>query len=63
MKIENSVAIDADEIFRLYAIASAYQKTKNVVVWPNFDQHLIETELSETDSGNSLLRTKLPSGP
>jgi hypothetical protein len=29
------------------AIASAYQKTKNVVVWPNFDQHLIETELSE----------------
>jgi hypothetical protein len=55
MKIENSVAIDTDEIFRLYA--SAYQKTKNVVVWPNFDQHLIETELSETDSGNSLLRT------
>jgi hypothetical protein len=26
MKIENSVAIDTDEIFRLYAIASAYQK-------------------------------------
>jgi hypothetical protein len=61
MKIENSVAIDTDEIFRLYAIASAYQKQKNVVVWPD---HLIETELSETDSGNSLLRTKLPaSGP
>jgi hypothetical protein len=50
MKIENSVAIDTDEIFRLYAICIQKQ---NVVVWPNFDQHLIETELSETDSGNS----------
>jgi hypothetical protein len=28
MKIENSVAIDTDEIFRLYAIASAYQKKR-----------------------------------
>jgi GNAT superfamily N-acetyltransferase len=47
MKIENSVATDADEIFRLYAIATAYQKTKNVVVWPNFDHYLVETELQE----------------
>jgi hypothetical protein len=36
MKIENSVATDVDEIFRLY-ISLAYQK-KNVVVWPDFEQ-------------------------
>ncbi|MFT5963527.1 MAG: hypothetical protein ACI9L6_000229 [Flavobacterium sp.] len=36
MKITNSTTADIDEIFRLYDIASAYQKTKNVVVWPNF---------------------------
>jgi hypothetical protein len=28
MKIENSIATDIDEIFKLYAIASAYQKKK-----------------------------------
>jgi hypothetical protein len=61
MKIENSLLMPMKYLD--CAIASAYQN-QNVVVWPNFDQHLIETELSETDSGNSLLRTKLPaSGP
>jgi hypothetical protein len=30
----------------LYAIASAYKK-KNVVVWPDFDRKLVETELVE----------------
>jgi hypothetical protein len=47
MKIENSIATDIDEIFKLYAIASAYQKKKNVVVWPDFDRKLVETELVE----------------
>jgi hypothetical protein len=62
MKIENSVAIDADEIFRLYAIASAYQKTKNVVVWPNFDQHLIETELSENRQWKLIIENQIRLG-
>jgi ribosomal protein S18 acetylase RimI-like enzyme len=47
MKIENSVTTDIDEIFRLYGIASVYQKIKNVVVWPDFDRQLVETELAE----------------
>jgi GNAT superfamily N-acetyltransferase len=47
MKIENSAVTDADEIFRLYANASAYQKTKNVVVWPDFERQLVEKELNQ----------------
>ena len=47
MKITNSNAADIDEIFQLYAMASAYQKTKNVVVWPNFERQLVEKELAE----------------
>lgn len=48
MKIANATLIDITEIFRLYGIASAYQKTKKtVVVWPEFDRILVETELAE----------------
>jgi ribosomal protein S18 acetylase RimI-like enzyme len=47
MIILNSSSTDIDEIYRLYDIASAYQKTKNVVVWPNFERQLVETELAE----------------
>jgi hypothetical protein len=46
MKITNSTTADIDEIFRLYDIASAYQKTKNVVVWPNFKRQLGKIELA-----------------
>jgi ribosomal protein S18 acetylase RimI-like enzyme len=47
MKITNSISTDIDEIFSLYDIASAYQKTKNVVVWPSFERQLVKTELTE----------------
>lgn len=48
MKIENSTPADIPEIFRLYSIASAYQKAKQtVVVWPQFEQQLVETEVAE----------------
>ncbi len=48
MKIENCTTTDIDEIFRLYAIASAYQKEKQtVVVWPHFERQLVETEIAE----------------
>lgn len=48
MKIENCTAEDIEEIFRLYAIASAYQKAKQtVVVWPQFERKLVETEITE----------------
>lgn len=48
MIIENSTAADITEIFRLYKIASEYQKAKKtVVVWPNFAQQLVATEIEE----------------
>jgi ribosomal protein S18 acetylase RimI-like enzyme len=48
MQIVNSTANDIPEIFRLYRMASDYQRSKQtVVVWPDFDQELVETEIGE----------------
>jgi ribosomal protein S18 acetylase RimI-like enzyme len=48
MQIKNSTQNDIAEIFRLYKIASEYQKTKKtVVVWPDFEKELVETEIAE----------------
>jgi GNAT superfamily N-acetyltransferase len=47
MKIENCTIKNMDEIFRLYAIASAYQQSKNMVVWPVFEKQMIEKEITE----------------
>lgn len=48
MKIKNSSPKDIDEIFRLYKIATDFQKTRFTVHWPEFDRNLIETEISES---------------
>lgn len=48
MEIKNCTISDIDEIFRLYKIASDYQKEKKkVVVWPDFKRSLVETEINE----------------
>lgn len=48
MKIENCTIDDIDEIYRLYRIASAYQKSKEgVIVWPEFERKLVEDSISE----------------
>jgi hypothetical protein len=48
MKIENCKANDISEIFRLYKIASDYQRAKKtVVVWPEFERQMVETEIAE----------------
>jgi RimJ/RimL family protein N-acetyltransferase len=47
MEIHNSTINDIDEIFRLYKIASDYQKPRFTVHWPEFDRNLVETEISE----------------
>ncbi len=48
MQIQNSTIKDIPEIFRLYGIASAWQRSKQtVVVWPEFEQQLVETEVAE----------------
>lgn len=49
MTIENCTATDITEIFRLYRIASDYQRAiQAVVVWPEFDRGMVETEVAET---------------
>lgn len=48
MKIETSIAIDIIEIFRLYGLATEYQKTtfpENT--WPDFERQLVEIEVEE----------------
>lgn len=46
-QIRNSKIDDIEEIFRLYKIATDFQKTRFTVHWPEFDRKLIETEISE----------------
>ncbi|MGB5819324.1 MAG: GNAT family N-acetyltransferase [Saonia sp.] len=48
MKIQNSTLQDIDEIFRLYRIATDFQRISFPQnVWPEFDRDLIETEIHE----------------
>ncbi|MCA6439927.1 MAG: GNAT family N-acetyltransferase [Sediminibacterium sp.] len=47
MEIINSNLKDLDEIFRLYKIATDFQKTKYIVHWPVFDRKLVEGEIIE----------------
>jgi ribosomal protein S18 acetylase RimI-like enzyme len=60
MTIENAVAADIDEIFRLYGIASAYQRSKQtVVVWPVFERLLVATEIAEHRQWKLLINGKI----
>jgi ribosomal protein S18 acetylase RimI-like enzyme len=48
MMIINSTLSDIDEIFRLYKLAADFQRSKEtVVVWPEFERGLVETEIAE----------------
>jgi ribosomal protein S18 acetylase RimI-like enzyme len=47
LQIHNSNINDIDDIFRLYKVATDFQKTKFAFHWPEFDRNLIETEISE----------------
>ena len=46
-QIQNSNSNDTEEIFRLYKIATDFQKTRFTHHWLEFDRELIETEISE----------------
>jgi ribosomal protein S18 acetylase RimI-like enzyme len=60
MKIENSSPFDIPEIFRLYKIASDYQKAKQtVVVWPDFEKQLVETEIAENRQWKLLIGNEI----
>jgi hypothetical protein len=60
MTIANSTIDDVNEIFRLYGIASAYQRAKQtVVVWPVFEKQLVETEIAEHRQWKLLIDGKI----
>lgn len=60
MKIENCNTADIPEIFRLYRIASAYQRLKEtVVVWPEFEQELVENEIAEDRQWKLIIEDKI----
>jgi ribosomal protein S18 acetylase RimI-like enzyme len=46
-QIQNSNINDLDNIFRLYKIATDFQKKRFTIHWPKFDRILIETEITE----------------
>jgi ribosomal protein S18 acetylase RimI-like enzyme len=48
MEITNSNVADIDEIFRLYKIATDFQKTRFTTHWPVFEKVLVETEIAES---------------
>lgn len=48
MKITNSTIADIPEIFKLYRLATEYQKKVFPInVWPEFNQELVRTEIVE----------------
>ena len=60
MTVKNSTNENIPEIFRLYRLASAYQKSVNaVVVWGEFDASLIEREIAEKRQWKLLIDDKI----
>lgn len=47
IQIKNSTKKDTEEIFRLYKIATDFQKTRFTVHWPEFERELVEREIDE----------------
>ncbi len=47
IQIKNSTKEDIEEIFRLYKIATDFQKTRFTVQWPEFERGLVESEIDE----------------
>jgi len=59
MEIQNSVNKDIQEIFRLYKIATDFQKTKFIVHWPEFERNLIQTEIEENRQWKIIIDGKI----
>jgi hypothetical protein len=60
MQILNSQKADLEEIFRLYRIASDYQRAqKTVVVWPKFQRELVLKEIEEKHQWKLMIDDKI----
>lgn len=59
MDIKNSTIEDSNEIFRLYKIATDFQKTRFIVHWPEFERNLVETEIIENRQWKIVIDNKI----
>ncbi|MDR2146750.1 MAG: hypothetical protein LBE91_09870, partial [Tannerella sp.] len=59
MIIENSETQDIPEILRLYETAREFQKVKGAVLWPEFEQELIEMEIAENRQWKILINNQI----
>jgi len=59
MKIQNSVNKDIEEIFRLYKLATDFQKSKFIVHWPEFELGLVQTEIDENRQWKIIIDGKI----
>ena len=60
VQIQNSNISDIDEIFRLYKIATDFQKTKkHSVSWPEFEKSLVKTEIVEKRQWKIIINNKI----
>jgi len=59
MEIQNSANKDIQEIFRLYSIATDFQKSKFIVHWPEFELNLVQTEIEENRQWKIIIDGKI----
>lgn len=60
MNINNSTKADIPEIFRLYKLATEYQKiTFPGNLWPEFDREMVETEVLENRQFKLMLENEI----
>ena len=60
MTIKNISIADIDKVFDFYKTASKYQKSKKtVVVWPDFNREMVQTEIEENRQFKLLIDKKI----
>lgn len=59
MEIKNSRTEDIYEIFRLYKIATDFQKTRFTEHWPEFERSLVKTEIAENRQWKIVIDSKI----
>ena len=59
MEIQNATNQDIGEIFRLYRIATDFQKSKYIVHWPEFERSLVQTEIDENRQWKIVMDDKI----
>lgn len=59
MNIQNSTSEDLLEIFRLYKLATDFQKSKKMVNWPTFSKEMVLNEIEEKRQYKLLIDNKI----